>query len=96
MKTAWCVLLAGVLAIAAIGCAQDRMACPPARCGMARGGCQGPGILSGCKVRGCDGIGGLHARARASGPSMGAVEYPYYSLRGPRDFLATNPQPIGP
>jgi hypothetical protein len=26
----------------------------------------------------------------------GVVTYPYYTLRGPRDFLQRNPQPIGP
>jgi len=92
------MLLAGILAIAAIGCAHDRMACPPARCGMVRGCGHGPGVLSGCNARGCNRIGAIHARGRTSGlrAPMGAVEYPYYSLRGPRDFLATNPQPIGP
>jgi hypothetical protein len=31
-----------------------------------------------------------------AGPEMGAVTYPYYTLRGPRDFLTSNPPPIGP
>jgi hypothetical protein len=30
------------------------------------------------------------------GPQTGAVAYPYYNLRGPRDFLARNPASIGP
>jgi hypothetical protein len=30
------------------------------------------------------------------GPQVGAVAYPYYNLRGPRDFLERNPQSIGP
>jgi hypothetical protein len=30
------------------------------------------------------------------GPPTGAVAYPYYNLRGPRDFLARNPASIGP
>jgi hypothetical protein len=30
------------------------------------------------------------------GPPTGAVTYPYYTTRGPRDFLARNPQSIGP
>ena len=29
------------------------------------------------------------------GPS-GTVSYPYYTTRGPRDFLETHPQSIGP
>lgn len=31
-----------------------------------------------------------------SGPPSGAVAYPYYSNRGPRDFLVDNPPSIGP
>lgn len=30
------------------------------------------------------------------GPPTGAVTYPYYTTRGPRDFLARNPASIGP
>ena len=31
-----------------------------------------------------------------SGPATGAMTYPYYTVRGPRDFLAGDPRPIGP
>ena len=34
--------------------------------------------------------------AAAPGPATGAVTYPYYTVRGPRDFLAKNPSSIGP
>ena len=30
------------------------------------------------------------------GPPTGAVTYPYYTVRGPRDFLAQDMPPIGP
>ena len=30
------------------------------------------------------------------GPATGTVTYPYYTTRGPRDFLAKNPPSIGP
>lgn len=30
------------------------------------------------------------------GPQGGQVAYPYYTTRGPRDFLMCNPQPLGP
>jgi hypothetical protein len=36
------------------------------------------------------------AMAGAGGPPTGAVAYPYYTNRGPRDFLAENPPSIGP
>ena len=32
----------------------------------------------------------------AAGPPTGATTYPYYTNRGPRDFLARNPRSIGP
>jgi hypothetical protein len=31
-----------------------------------------------------------------AGPPTGGVAYPYYTTRGPRDFLAKNPPSIGP
>ncbi len=33
---------------------------------------------------------------RPPGPSSGSVMYPYYTTRGPRDFLMSNPPSIGP
>jgi len=42
---------------------------------------------------------GRRCRAREfvnPGPPTGAVTYPYYTLRGPRDFLVDNPPSIGP
>ena len=35
------------------------------------------------------------ASQQQAGPG-GAVSYPYYTTRGPRDFLETHPQSIGP
>ncbi len=32
----------------------------------------------------------------ASGPQSGTITYPYYTVRGPRDYLARSPRPIGP
>lgn len=32
----------------------------------------------------------------APGPTQGAVQYPYYTTRAPRDFLLANPPSIGP
>jgi hypothetical protein len=31
-----------------------------------------------------------------AGPPTPAVTYPYYTTRGPRDFLLDNPPPLGP
>jgi hypothetical protein len=30
------------------------------------------------------------------GPPVAQVAYPYYTVRGPRDFLLSNPPPLGP
>jgi len=48
-----------------------------------------------CGGRGCH----LCRRAcegQTAGPSSATVAYPYYTTRGPRDFLANNPPSIGP
>lgn len=40
---------------------------------------------------------GLHERRNQRGYAlMSQMDYPYYTLRGPRDFLAKNPPSIGP
>ena len=40
------------------------------------------------------GVGGEYVGQ--AGPPTGAVAYPYYTTRGPRDFLDPNPPSIGP
>ncbi len=37
-----------------------------------------------------------YGATQPAGPPSGAVAYPYYTTRGPRDFLAKNPPSIGP
>ncbi len=39
---------------------------------------------------------GAVEEAYAPGPPVGQVTYPYYTNRGPRDFLVDNPRGIGP
>jgi hypothetical protein len=61
---------------------------------------QGPpqrsGVLSMLHGLGA-GAGGPPAGAQpAPGPSAAGVSYPYYTNRGPRDFLSPNPRGIGP
>lgn len=80
-------------------CAQAPENCASCDCG----NCQDPKDPSqqapcracggrGCRLcRGGDGGDGFVA-----GPPAGTVAYPYYTTRGPRDFLARNPQSIGP
>lgn len=74
----------------------------------ANGGCSNGGCANGgCADGNCgDGYAqnGIHAVPRgvggtnlgAAGPPTGAVAYPYYTVRGPRDFLDPNPPSIGP
>jgi len=46
-----------------------------------------------CGGRGCE---KCCEPPQEAGPATGAVTYPYYTTRGPRDFLAKNPPSIGP
>jgi hypothetical protein len=59
--------------------------CPGGGCGAE--GCGGPAAC------GPDG-GGYDVGP--PGPPSGSVTYPYYTNRGPRDFLVDNPRSIGP
>jgi hypothetical protein len=52
-----------------------------------------PGCLCG---HGRNGGNEGYGNAGPAGPASGAVTYPYYTTRGPRDFLAKNPASIGP
>ncbi len=68
--------------------------CP--RCGLAlarhRERHQGHQGVIGKAAEMCAGGGCGHSQ----GPTRGAVMYPYYTTRGPRDFLMANPPSIGP
>jgi hypothetical protein len=64
---------------------------------IAGGGC-GPG---GCGLAGANGLcphaGGYPEYPTYNqGPPSGQTAYPYYTTRGPRDFLMANPPTIGP
>jgi hypothetical protein len=47
-----------------------------------------------CGGRGCKEC--CQQPAAEAGPPAGAITYPYYTTRGPRDFYAKNPGSIGP
>jgi hypothetical protein len=53
-------------------------------------GAHGPGILPGHNA-----AYQLQNQPYTAGPATGAVAYPYYTHRGPRDFLLDNPPTIG-
>jgi hypothetical protein len=60
-------------------------------CGRHGGGAGGHGSCNEC------GAGGYHGYGQAgpAGPPTAHVAYPYYTTRGPRDFLINNPPTIG-
>jgi len=64
-------------------------------CRGCRGGLHDPGRLAGA---GSGSVDGHHYRPEPQ-PAGGPVPqyaYPYYTIRGPRDFLVDNPPSIGP
>ena len=58
-------------------------------------GCKCCNPSGGCGIP-CGGGGGAAMAGGPAGPPTGAVTYPYYTNRGPRDFLADDPPSIGP
>jgi hypothetical protein len=62
------------------GCACNDC-CNPCGCHVCPGGC-------------CNRQGPQDGQQQAG--AGGVVSWPYYTVRGPRDFLETNPQSIGP
>ena len=102
MKRALSLLLVSTLWIALAGCCRDRCCChqpqPGSGCyGCANGqdGCYGQ-CQSGCiHDRGEETPGG-RIRPFQQGPTTPQVTWPYYSLHGPRDYFADNPQTLGP
>ena len=81
------------------GCPAGCEACGDAgyeTCGEAGcGTCGGPKAEP-CGLLGRFRRGGGAEEAFTPGPPTGAITYPYYTNRGPRDFLAENPPSIGP
>ncbi|MCE5302184.1 MAG: hypothetical protein LLF97_03625 [Planctomycetaceae bacterium] len=99
MKRAIFSLLTVVILIGVTGCIHQHGRRPWA---CMNGSCaQAPEDAQSCdesceKCRGCRLRCGHGAEATAAGPATGTVAYPYYTTRGPRDFLANNPPSIGP
>ena len=85
------------LIVAAVGCSP----CDCRRCGgphAGRHGGLGHGGFAhgGGPGGGIGGGGGAYGSQYAPGPQTPTVVYPYYTTRGPRDFLSANPRGIGP
>ena len=101
MKRTIFVMLTVVALAITTGCLKRHCrdnACPAGNCPQAESNCPtDPGPR--CRLLHCRR--GEEAAAPSQqvadpGPTGGAVAYPYYNLRGPRDFLERNPQSIGP
>ena len=90
MKNACLILLAVVLAVGVTGCAHHGMygGCMSGSCATAPGTCAPCGLGGGCLGGGGPCVGG--------GAPLTAMQYPYYTTRGPRDFLVSDPPPLGP
>ncbi|MGA2619204.1 MAG: hypothetical protein ABSF26_16470 [Thermoguttaceae bacterium] len=84
------IIMAAALGLALMaGCASQQH--PPCNgsCPAAATPCQGGDPAAGCPA-------GQGRPAQAAPAAGGTVAYPYYTTRGPRDFLESNPQSIGP
>jgi hypothetical protein len=97
MKYAWLVLLV-VVAIGAAGCAHTGMYCAPKGACMMGSCANAPQGCAPCGGGQCGmgGHGGIGKHCGMLGGRGQTMPYPYYTLRGPRDFLMKNPQPVGP
>jgi hypothetical protein len=98
---------ASVLTSSSGCCLLDRIFCCrntscPYGDGGSCGGCSscagGRGYAGGGRAMppGCDVASAESNAMYAGGAPTGQTAYPYYTTRGPRDFLASNPPSIGP
>jgi hypothetical protein len=100
MKRALLVLLLVAVVAGLTGCVQDQMCCPGAASGPCNVLANNGGIYDGLGYDPCHPA--MRAASLASqefinpGPPTGAITYPYYTTRGPRDFLAQDLRPLGP
>lgn len=101
MKNAWLILVAVVLVAGMTGCAHHGMygGCTSGSCATAPGTCApcGPGLLGGACPGGYPGpcLGG-NSPCVMGGAPLTAMQYPYYTTRGPRDYFVSDPTPLGP
>ncbi len=98
---------AGLLVLLAGCCCADRHRCSGSDCPQAPDGacagqapcsdgqCAGQPCAPACHG-GCAGGQGPGVLSGEAGPPTGAISYPYYTTRGPRDYFDRDPSSIGP
>ena len=89
MRLALLAMAAAILLSAGSGCQRHNLV---------RNGCQsGCGPSHACALRKQDHIPRLplHQQAGPAGPQTASYAYPYYTVRGPRDFLLDSPPTTG-
>ena len=109
MKQLLFSMVAVGLLVGLMGCQSGRLALPAGKCSDFPAGCQtcqcengengqiiGDPNCPNCRGRDPRCPYCHRMRAYDSVPPSGMVVYPYYTNRGPRDFLAKNPRGIGP
>jgi hypothetical protein len=100
MKRALFVLFAVLILTGLSGCAQQPLASnggdPGVQsCGCGRTACCWP-PCNACGLGICRDGGQAGPALPSQQPPVAAITYPYYTTRGPRDFLQQTPSPIGP
>ena len=99
-RTLLAALIATVVTSASGCCLIDRLfQCRPCCGSPAPYGCTDGCGGGGCGDGGCDSCGGGYPAGPEiidSGPPVGQTTYPYYTTRGPRDYLTRSPRDIGP
>ena len=104
MRRAFFVLLALAVLAGLTGCVQNRACRGKPTCTLPGSCACSPETCRPCRPPSCDVLAGCEVwdgypqaqQVMDPGPPSGAVTYPYYTVRGPRDFLARDPRPIGP
>ena len=96
MRTALFALLVATALGATTGCSHlsGQSSCSDCSTGCADGACAQVPMNAGVLPR----LHGHHRQqdyASQPGPPSGAITYPYYTTRGPRDYLAAEPPSIG-
>jgi hypothetical protein len=97
MKRILLAAVAALLVSAGSGCLQHNVCQDDSHCGCHNGSLLGR-VFPGRVAAGIHESQGWRHQAPElgpPGPPTGAYAYPYYTLRGPRDFLADNPPSIG-